>query len=190
MPLAKRRSSSSSSFRRTLSGRNRLPPPTTIGATNRCNSSTNPALNAWAASSGPPTTRSRQSLHLPDRFGIEVPLDPRPGGRYRLQRRGVHNLVCRLPDLRKIPHQGGPAGECGVGLPTDHRFVHPTPVQVSADRPLEVVNESMHLLVRDGPVVIAVLVRYVVVERRDRQVDQLSHGEPLFTQPDCMVLRL
>src|SRR5215208_663989 len=190
MPLPKRRSSSSTSFRRTLSGRDRLPPPTTIGATNRCNSLTNPALNAWAASSGPPTMRSRQSLHLPDRFGIEVPLDPCPGGRYRLQRLGVHNLVGRLPDLREIPHQRGPVGECGVGLPTDHRFVHPTPVQVSADQPLEVVNKGMHLLVWYSPAEIAVLVRYVVVERRDRQVDQLSHGEPLFTQPDYMMLRL
>jgi hypothetical protein len=50
MPLPKRRSSISSSFRRTPSGRDRLPPPTT-GATNRWHSSTNPALNAWEARS-------------------------------------------------------------------------------------------------------------------------------------------
>jgi hypothetical protein len=59
MPLPKRRSSSSSSFRRTLLGRDCLPPPTTIGARNRWHSSTNPALIAWAARSGPPTLMSR-----------------------------------------------------------------------------------------------------------------------------------
>ena len=36
-----------------------MPPPTTIGATNRWHSSTNPAANAWAARPGPPTARSR-----------------------------------------------------------------------------------------------------------------------------------
>src|SRR5215217_3127767 len=36
-------------------------------------------------------------FHLPDRFGVEVPLDPRAGGGYRLQRPGVHDLVGRLP---------------------------------------------------------------------------------------------
>ena len=48
MPLPKRRSSRSSSFRRTLSGRACLPPPTTTGVTNSWSSSTNPALIAWA----------------------------------------------------------------------------------------------------------------------------------------------
>ena len=38
-----------------------MPPPTTTGVTNRWHSSTNPALNAWAARSGPPTVRSRSA---------------------------------------------------------------------------------------------------------------------------------
>jgi hypothetical protein len=59
MPLPKRRSSNSSSFRRTLLGRDCLPPPTAMGATNSWHSSTKPALNAWAAKSGPPTVMSR-----------------------------------------------------------------------------------------------------------------------------------
>jgi hypothetical protein len=39
----------------------------------------------------------------------------------------------------------------------------------------------MHLLVGHGPVEVAVLVRYVAVERCDRRVDQLGRGEPPFT---------
>src|SRR5439155_3590630 len=38
-------------------------------------------------------------FHLRDRFRVEGSLDPRPGARYRLQSRGVHDLVGRLPDL-------------------------------------------------------------------------------------------
>src|SRR5215217_2756734 len=49
---------------------------------------------------------SRSRFHLPDRFGVEVALDPRPGGGYRLQCLGVHDLVCRLPYLGEVPHNG------------------------------------------------------------------------------------
>ena len=45
-------------------GRDRLPPPTSSGATNRWHSFTDPALNAWAASSGPPTRMSRPARAL------------------------------------------------------------------------------------------------------------------------------
>ena len=44
----------------------------------------------------------RPGLHLPDRSGVEVPLQPRPGGGYRLQRTGVHDLVGRLPDPGEV----------------------------------------------------------------------------------------
>ena len=181
MPLPKRRSSSSSSFRRTLLGRDCLPPPTTMGATNRWHSSTNPALIAWAASSGPPTrdVTFRLRFHLPDRFRVEVSLDPRPGAGHRLQRRGVHDLVGGLPYLREVLYEGQLVGEGVRGLPVDHHLVHPAPVEVGADRPLEVVDEGVHLLVRLSPVEVAVLVRDVAVERRDRRVDQLGHGERL-----------
>src|SRR5207247_3372724 len=63
-------------------------------------------------------------------------------------------------------------------LPVDHHLVHPAPVEVGADPPLELVDEGVHLLIRRGPVEVAVLVRHVAVERRDRRVAQLGHGEP------------
>src|SRR5215210_3678336 len=66
-------------------------------------------------------------------------------------------------------------------VPVEHHLIHPAPVEVGADRPLEVVDEGVHLLVRRSPVEVAVLVRYVAVERRDRQVDKLGHCEPPFT---------
>src|SRR6476619_8082760 len=47
---------------------------------------------------------------------------------------------------------------------------------MSADRPLEVVEEGVHLLVRPRPVELAVLVLDVAVERGERRVDQLGHG--------------
>jgi hypothetical protein len=37
----------------------------------------------------------------------------------------------------------------------------------------------VYLLVRCSPVEVAVLVRYVTVERRDGRVNQLGQGEPL-----------
>src|SRR4028119_431348 len=39
-------------------------------------------------------------FHPPHRLGVEVPLDPRLGGRHCLQRLGVHDLVGRLPNLQ------------------------------------------------------------------------------------------
>src|SRR6266852_8021300 len=54
-PLRKRRSSTSSTFSRTPSGKNRFPLPTTTGQTIIWNSSTRLALIACAASSGPST---------------------------------------------------------------------------------------------------------------------------------------
>ena len=74
----------------------------------------------------------------------------------------------------------GAAGRRGraVSQP-DHHLVHPAPVEVGADRPLEVVDEGVHLGVRLGPVEAAVLVGDVPVERGDRRVDQLGHDEPI-----------
>src|SRR6476659_2716358 len=47
---------------------------------------------------------------------------------------------------------------------------------MSADRPLEVVEEGVHLLVRPRPVELAGRVLDVAVERGERRVDQLGHG--------------
>src|SRR6266540_6727923 len=44
---------------------------------------------------------SRSGFQLPDRFGVEVALDPRSRAGYRLQRLRVDDLVGGLPDLRE-----------------------------------------------------------------------------------------
>ena len=84
---------------------------------------------------------------------------------------------CRPParSPRSPAWQGGWSAKVCAVSQESHHLVHPAPVEVGADRPLEVVDEGMHLLVRRSPVEVAVLVRDVAVERRDRRVDQLRH---------------
>src|SRR5205814_4899700 len=57
-------------------------------------------------------------------------------------------------------------------LPVHHHLVHPPAQQIRADRPLQVVDEAVHLLVWRGPVEVAALVGHVAVQRHDRRVDQ------------------
>jgi len=113
-------------------------------------------------------------LHLPDLFRVEVSLDPRPGAGHCLERLGVHDRVGRVPYLREVAHEGPLVGK---GLPGDHDLIHAAPVEIGAYRPLEVVDEGVHLLVRLSPVEVAVLVGDVAVQRRDRRVDQLGRHE-------------
>ncbi len=117
-------------------------------------------------------------LHLPNRLGVEVPLDPRPGAGHRLQRPRVDDLVGRLPDPGVLLQDGRLANEGFGRLPGHQHLVHPASEEVGAHRSLEVVDEGVHLLVRRRPVEVAVLVGHVAVERRDRRVDELRHGEP------------
>jgi hypothetical protein len=60
---------------------------------------------------------------------------------------------------------------------------NPAPVQVRANRPLEVVDERVHFLVRRRPIEPALRVLDVAVERRDHRVDQLGHGTRPVTRP-------
>jgi hypothetical protein len=131
----------------------------------------------------------RRCLHLPDRIGVEGSLDPGPRAGDRLQRVGVHDLLSRPPYLHEVLLDWMVRHGVG-GLSVDHRLVHPAAVEVGADRPLEVVDEGVRVLGRLGPVKVAVLVRYLAVERGDRRGDQLGHGDPSFAGPDHMVLRL
>src|SRR5438132_465534 len=115
------------------------------------------------------------SFHLPDRFRVEVSLNSRPRAGHGLQRLLVHDLAGGPPNLREVPHElRFVRGR--LGLPVDHHLVHPAPVEIGANRSLEVVDEGVQLLVRCGPVEVAVHVRYVAVERRDRRIDQLGHS--------------
>src|ERR1700722_13959182 len=92
----------------------------------------------------------RARFQLPDRRGVEVPLDPGPGGADRLQRAGEHDLVRGPPDLGEVEHQRRLPG-LGQGLPAGHFLIQPPSVEVGPDRPLEVVDEAEHLVVGPGP---------------------------------------
>src|SRR5205085_11426034 len=56
---------------------------------------------------------------------------------------GVDDLVGRLPHLGEVAFDGSLVGKRVRGLPVDHRLVHPAPVEIRADRPLEVVDERV-----------------------------------------------
>src|SRR4029453_11554362 len=84
---------------------------------------------------------------------------------------------------RVVPNEGRQVGEGERGLPEGYDLVHAASVEVGADGPLEVVDEGVDLLVRLGPVEVAVLVGHAAVERLDRRVDQLGHGEPSLDRP-------
>jgi len=92
-----------------------------------------------------------------------------------LERRGVHDLVGRLPDPREVPNVIRLVGDGVRRLPVGHHLVHAAPKEVGADRPLELVDDGMHLVVGFGPVEVAVVVGDVAVERRDRRVNQPPH---------------
>ena len=87
-----------------------------------------------------------------------------------------NDLVGGLPDRRVIAEHPGSSGRvCAVSQETIASYIR-RPVQVRADRPLEVVDEGMHRFVRAYHVEVAVVVRHVAVEgRNDGGVDQLPH---------------
>jgi hypothetical protein len=109
-------------------------------------------------------SRTRQAIRhrrltpagLPDRFRVELSLDPRPGRGHRLQRLRIDDLVGRSPDLSEGLDVPGLVGEVII-VPVDHHFVQPSPEEVCATGPLELVDECVHLLVGLGPVEFAVL---------------------------------
>ena len=180
MPSPNRRSSSSSSSRWRSPGKARVPPPTTTGVTKRCSSSTTPRaerLGGEARAANGDVAR-RLGLHLSHRVCVEVPLDPSSGARNRFERPRVDDLVGRPPDLREVAHDLRLSGHVGHVLPGDHRLVHPAAVEVGADRPLEVVDEGVHLLVGGSPVKRSRLILDVAVQRCDGRVDQLHCATP------------
>jgi hypothetical protein len=90
-------------------------------------------------------------------------------------------------ERRETEERGYPEFEVRADLPSRHDAtsfaerppnpfaVHPPPVKVGADRPLEVVDERVQLIVWPGPVEVAVCVLDIAVEGRDGRVDQLGH---------------
>src|SRR5437773_2129039 len=130
-------------------------------------------------SSTPYSSITPQSEVRCSRIRVERSLDQGLGADRRLQRPGVDDLVGPLPDSREVLHEPRVGDRLGRALPEDHPLVHAASVQVRADRPLEVVDERVYLLVRLGPVELALRVLDVAVERRDRRVDQLGHHPSL-----------
>jgi hypothetical protein len=61
------------------------------------------------------------------------------------------------------------------GLPVAHRLVHPPPVEIGADRTLQIVDERVYFLVGRRPVNVFFRVGSVAVERHDGRVDQSRH---------------
>ncbi len=94
-------------------------------------------------------------LHPEHRLRVEGSLDPRPGTRGRVERLRVHDLVGTLPDRREVTGDGIALTDRVDGLPVAHGLVHPAPVQIGADAPLEIVDEGVHLFVRHRPVELA-----------------------------------
>ena len=109
------------------------------------------------------------------RVGVEVAFEPGLGGCHRGQRRGVDDLVRRLPGVREVAHEVRLRGQGGVGFPDGHRVVHAPPVEVRARGPHEVGDEREHVVVRRGPVECAAFVLGTAVEGHVRRVDQLGH---------------
>ncbi len=108
----------------------------------------------------------------PDGVGIELALDPGRAGRRRLQGARVDDLLGAAPDLGVIADLVGLAVELRRRLPVAQRLVHPAAQQVGAHRPLEVVDEPVHLRIRGRPPELPVGVGDVAVERGDRCVAQ------------------
>src|SRR5690606_6695442 len=94
------------------------------------------------------TVRAR--LHLAHGVGGKLALDARAGGRGRLERAGVDDLLGRAPDLRVLLLVWRIAGHRLGSLPERHDLVEPPPVQVRADGALEVVDEGVYLRVGLG----------------------------------------
>ena len=172
-------------------GNARVPPPINRGARNRWHSSTSPAASACPASSGPPIEMSRSVVPFisPHGLRIELPLDPRPLARDRLQRPRVDDLVGRPPDLGEVAYHVRLAGRLHR-LPRHHHLVHAPPVEVRPDRPLQIVDERVQLLVRCQPVELPLLVGDVAVERCDRGIDQARHAQAwIVTGPPSGTIR-
>src|SRR5258706_7299479 len=82
--------------------------------------------------------------------------------------------------MGEVEHQRRLAGPVVRALPAGHLLVKPTAVKVSADGPLEIVDEAEHLIVWHSPVIVALAVGHITIQRHDRHIDEPGHGEPPF----------
>src|SRR5260370_36726114 len=92
------------------------------------------------------------ALEPPHYLGIDLALDRRSHAARLAEGPGVDDLRGRLPLPRPVEYELRLVGDAVRGLPVDHRLVHPSPVEVGANRRLELVDVGMHLLIGSGPV--------------------------------------
>src|SRR5215207_7035138 len=100
-----------------------------MGATNRWHSSTNAALIAWAARSGPPTVMSRPA----DAFTCRAASGAKSRSIRVLALDTVasvleYTILSAACHLREVLNEGQLVGEAEHGLPGNHHLVHPAPV--------------------------------------------------------------
>src|SRR5256885_9242105 len=117
---------------------------------------------------------------LADGLRIEAAFDARPRAGDGLQRRRVHDLVRRLPDLCVLTDECRLVGRVQGGLPEDHRLVHAAPVEICADRALLRIDEAVDIFVGCRPVEVAARIGDVTVNRRDRRVDELGQSARVY----------
>ena len=117
-------------------------------------------------------------FHVVDRRGVEHALEPGPGSRDGVKRAGVDDLVEGTPEVGVVGLGGRHPWLVTDPLPDGHRLVHAPAVEVGADRPLEVVDEGVHLGVGHRPVEPAFPVFDVAIEGRDRRVDEFAMMPP------------
>lgn len=114
---------------------------------------------------------------MPNGFGIEVSLDPRLHAGDRVERPRVDDLLRRLPNFGEIANNGRLALIGVGGLPVEHCLVHSTSVQVGVDRPRQLVDEGVHLVVGASssghPFEPALSLFHIPVESGDRRADEM-----------------
>ncbi len=95
-----------------------------------------------------------------------------------MHRRGVDDLVGRLPHVREIGHELRLGSQGRLGLPDCHRLVHAPSVEVGTDGAHKVGDEAEDLIGGRGPFQTALRVLDVAVKGHIRHVDQLGHAAP------------
>jgi hypothetical protein len=78
-----------------------------------------PGLHHLAGEVGPAhrDVASRRRFHLPNRFGVEVPFDPRPGAGHLRERLGEHDLVDPLPYPSEVLNERPLIGDSYIRRP-------------------------------------------------------------------------
>ena len=116
----------------------------------------------------------RLLLHPSDRNRVQDAFDARAPARRLLKGFREDDFVGRAPYLGVVADDRRLLVEIHR-LPGHHGLVQLSTVEIRPNRPLEIVDECVHLFVGRRPVEVPALIVDVAVERRDRRVDQRGH---------------